>query len=324
MNIAIIAMEGCYGSSLHGLIDVFVVANAYIKKHSGNKNDFFQWHFLSTTNSTIKTSNGLSMRQSIAQECDKHFDVIFIPGILYKGVHAFEVIIQQQQLFYTWLMKQHQQGAIVCANCTATFFLAESGLLDNKEATTVWWLEPLFKQRYKNITLKFEQLIIEKNNVICAGSATSHFQLGLLLLKKFVSPFIVQQTAKAMLIDTRKMLTSPEQLLSFSREHNNVLVQKAQDWIELNLSRSFKLVDLAREIATTERTLIRQFKNTLSITPSKYIQNLRVNKAKYLLEISELSLDKIIEKVGYQDRSAFTKLFTKVVGIPPMSYRRQF
>lgn len=324
MKVAIIALNGCYGSSLHGLVDVFVVANAYIQKESSNRQSFIQWQFLSATENEIKTSNGLPMQQSLFSNSVEQFDVVFIPGILYQGYQSFDKTLKQHENLYKWLRQQYQQGAIICANCTATFFLAESALLDQRPATTVWWLEPLFKKRYQGIKLKFDQLIIDENRMITAGAATSHFQLGLLLLKKFVAPLIVQQTAKAMLIDTRKSPFSPEQLLSVSREHNNALVQKAQDWIEGNLASPFKLFDLVSNIATTERTLIRQFKSALAVTPSKYIKNLRINKAKYLLESSEYTLEQVIEKVGYQDRSAFSKAFTLTIGMPPMSYRRQF
>ncbi len=324
MNVAIISIDGCYGSSLHGLVDVFVVANAHIKKHSANSKPFFKWQFFTSNSESIKTSNGLSMCHELAEHSNESFDVVFIPGVLYEGAKAFDKKLKQHQPLYQWLQKQHHSGAIICANCTATFFLAESGLLNGKKATTVWWLEHLFKQRYADVTLTFNDILVEEGRIITAGAATSHFQLGLLLLRKFTQEIIVQQTAKTMLIDTRKVSVSPEQLLSVSREHNNELVQKAQEWIQNHLNESFTIKDITNDIATTERTLTRHFTDTLAITPMKYVQNLRINNAKYLLETSDLPLDKIIEKVGYQDRSGFSKLFNKLVGMPPISYRRQF
>ena len=324
MKVAIISIDGCYGSSLHGLVDVFVVANAHIKKLTANIEPFFKWQFFTSISHTITTSNGLAMSHELAEESLEYFDVVFIPGVLYEGVEAFYLKFKRHKPLYHWLDKQHSAGAIICANCTSTFFLAESGLLKDKKATTVWWLEHLFKQRYKSTALSFSNILVEEGRIITAGAATSHFQLGLLLLRKFTQESIVQQTAKTMLIDTRKVSVSPEQLLSVSREHNNDLVQKAQEWIQNHINKPFTITEIAGDIATTERTLTRQFKDTLAITPMKYVQNLRVNTAKYLLETSDLSLEQIIEKVGYQDRSGFSKLFHKLVGTPPISYRRQF
>jgi len=324
VSFAIIAIDGCYGSSLHGLVDVLVVANAHLKKAHNDTKPFFNWQFLASGNNEIKTSNGLTMNHELAEHSEQHFDVIFIPGILYEGVKTFEKKLSSHSPLYNWLIKQHQSGAIICANCTSTFFLAEAGLLNNKTSTTVWWLEHLYKQRYPLTQLKFDELIIEQDNIITASAATSHFQLGLLLLKKFVPESILQQTAKTMLIDTRKINISPEQLLSQSREHNNKLIQDAQEWINQHMHEAFTIRELSKIIATSERTLVRQFKEVLAVTPLKYIQNLRINTAKHLLETSDLNLDRIIEKVGYKDRSTFSKLFSHYTGFPPMSYRRQF
>lgn len=324
VKFAIVALDGCYGSSLHGLVDVLVVANAHIRKESGNSEPFFSWQFFTSNSQTIQTSNGLTMSHELAELSSDDFDVIFIPGVLYQGTKAFDAKLKSLTPLYQWLEKQYKHGAIISANCTATFLLAQSGLLNHKTATTVWWLEHLFKANYKKIELKFDQLIIEQDNIITAGAATSHFQLGLLLLKKFVPEIIAQQTAKTMLIDTRKVHVSPEQLLNVAREHNNRLVQNAQEWINNHLNESFTVSELASELATTERTLNRQFKEVLAVTPNKYVQTLRINSAKYFLESTELTLDNILDKIGYKDRSAFSKLFTSSVGLPPMSYRRQF
>ena len=324
VNFAIIAIDGCYGSSLHGLADVLVVANAHLKKAHNETKPFFNWQFFTSTNNEIKTSNGLTMNHEIAEHSKQQFQVIFIPGILYEGVKAFTKKLSSHAALYQWLRKQHQSGAIICANCTSTFFLAQAGLLNNKTSTTVWWLEHLYKQRYPLTQLKFNERVIEQDKFITASAATSHFQLGLLLLKKFVPENIVQNTAKTMLIDTRKINISPEQLLSQAREHNNKLIQDAQEWINQHINETFTISELSKQLATSERTLVRQFKEVLAITPLKYVQNLRINTAKYLLETSDLNLDRIIEKVGYKDRSTFSKLFSQYTGLPPMSYRRQF
>ena len=325
VNFAIVALDGCYGSSLHGLVDVLVVANAHIKKQTSTNDDYFNWEFVSFESSEVTTSNGLLMTLPKYPDFNvKKYDVIFLPGILYRGAKPFKQQLEQQTSLYQWLTEQHKNGAIISANCTATFFLAESGLLTNKSCTTIWWLEHLFKQYYPDIDLGFNQLIIEDERIITAGAATSHFQLGLQLLRSFTTEKIVQLTSKAMLIDTRKVYVSPEQLLNVAREHNNKLLQQAQDWIEQNLSNSFTVKQMAAELATTERTINRHFNDVLATSPIKYITNLRINSAKYLLEHSELTLEQIIDRVGYRDRSSFSKVFKKYCGLPPVSYRRQF
>ncbi|MBR9791234.1 MAG: helix-turn-helix domain-containing protein [Gammaproteobacteria bacterium] len=167
-------------------------------------------------------------------------------------------------------------------------------------------------------------ILVEDKRVITAGSASSHFQLGLRLLRYKIPSSIVQRVAKTILVDNDESSISPNALLISKRDHNNDLVQKAQDWIDTHLAKTFTLKDLADCLNTSEKTVSRNFKLALSTTPLQYTQRLRIQTAKYLLETSTLSLDKIMSKVGYGDRSGFTKLFTKYTGLPPITYRRQF
>jgi len=324
VNCAVVALDGCYGSSLHGLVDVFVVANAHLKKELGHKHKLFQWQFFTSGQQTIETSNGLPMTHTLAEKSVQHFDVIYIPGFWYQSAMHFNHKLNSLSPLYQWLIKQHAQGAIICANCTATFLLAQTGLLNNKASTTVWWIEHLFKQRYPTIDLKMRELIVEQNNLISASAATSHFQLGLHLITKFVPKTIIQQVAKTMLIDTRKTNMSMELMLNLVTEHDDPMVQQAQNWINKNLANPFSITTLASELAVSERTLTRHFKDALAISPIKFVQLQRINTAKYLLETSDLSLDAIIDNIGYKDKSTFSTLFNAQTGIPPMSYRRQF
>jgi transcriptional regulator GlxA family with amidase domain len=137
--------------------------------------------------------------------------------------------------------KQHSNGAILCGNCTATFFLAQTGLLDNRACTTVWWIEHLFRQRYPTVELQMRDLLVEQNNIITASAATSQFQLGLHLIAKFLPSSIVQQVAKTMLIDTRKTNMAVQLMFNQTREHDDPLVTQAQDWINKHLNQSFSI-----------------------------------------------------------------------------------
>lgn len=324
MRIAIIALNNCYGSSLHGLADVFVVANAHIAKMSDNCYSPITWKFFAVTPTHITLSSGLEVQLPVIDECIEKFDVIFIPGVLYKNAREFNHQLKKLRNLFAWLNEQHTNGALICANCTSTFVLGECGLLKGKRATTVWWLAHLFKKRFPDVRLDMESLLIEDNRVITAGSATSHFQLGIRLLHKYLPASIVQRVAKTILVDNDQSSVSPNALLISRRDHNNDLVQKAQDWIDTRIDTSFTLKELADSLNTTEKNITRNFKLALSTTPLKYIQQLRVQTARYLLETSTLPLEKVMDKVGYSDRSGFTKLFTKHMGLPPINYRRQY
>jgi transcriptional regulator GlxA family with amidase domain len=80
------------------------------------------------------------------------------------------------------LRKWSECGVLTAAACVGTFVLAEASLLDEKEATTTWWLAPLFRQRYPRVRLDDTRIIVQSNAVVTAGAALGHLDLALTLI----------------------------------------------------------------------------------------------------------------------------------------------
>src|SRR6202012_5195030 len=98
----------------------------------------------------------------------------------------------------TW----QRQGARISPSCIGTFVLAEAGLLDGEEATTTWWLSPLFRQRYPRVRLDESRVIVQPNAVVTAGAALSHLDLALTLIRR-ASPELANLTARYLVVDVR-------------------------------------------------------------------------------------------------------------------------
>jgi len=86
------------------------------------------------------------------------------------------------RILHTWA----DRGAMVAAACIGTFVLAETGLLDDQDATTTWWLAPLFRQRYPKIRLDESRMVIKSGKFVTAGAALSHMDLALSLIRRRV------------------------------------------------------------------------------------------------------------------------------------------
>src|SRR5262249_51837875 len=121
------------------------------------------------------------------------------------------------------LRKWSGHGALTAAACVGTFVLAEAALLDGEEATTNWWLAPLFRQRYPRVRLDETRLIVQSNAVVAAGAALGHLDLALTLIRR-ASPELASLTAKYLVADARTSqaaYTIPSQLV-----HGDPLVHK--------------------------------------------------------------------------------------------------
>src|SRR5258706_5489629 len=100
------------------------------------------------------------------------------------------------------LHKWTGRGALTATACVGTSVLAEAALLDGEEATTTWWLSPLFRQRYPRVRLDESRIIVQSNGVVTAGAALSHLDLVLALIPR-PSPALADLTARYLVVDQR-------------------------------------------------------------------------------------------------------------------------
>jgi len=102
------------------------------------------------------------------------------------------------------------------------------------------------------------------------------------------------------------------------------LVLKAQRWMQANFQKPVALEKIANAATTSERTLIRRYKSVLDMSPTKYLQRLRIARARELLESTAYPVSKISWEVGYEDVNSLRKQFKDIVGLTPSEYRQRF
>jgi len=100
-----------------------------------------------------------------------------------------------------WLRAQWQAGTVLAANCTGTFLLARTGLLDGREATTTWWLEKHFRVRYPAVELSLQDVLTEADRLLCAGASASYLLQAIRVIELCCGPVVASRCAKSMLID---------------------------------------------------------------------------------------------------------------------------
>ena len=107
-------------------------------------------------------------------------------------------------------------------------------------------------------------------------------------------------------------------------QHGDDLVLRAQSLLLSNLRRTVQLDKLADRLGVTSRTLNRRFKSATGETPLEFLQKARIGHAKRLLETTNISLDDVVHRVGYEDTSSFRRLFKRTTSISPLEYRQRF
>ena len=207
----------------------------------------------------------------------------------------------------------------MAAACIGTFVMAESGLLDRHQATTTWWLAPLFRTRYPAVLLDESSMIVKSGKRVTAGAALSHMDLALWLIRQR-SPKLASLTAKYLIVDSRPSQSA--YILSDHLMHTDPVVERFERWARARLGDEFSLDEAAKAVATSKRTLARRLQAVLGKSPLSFVQSLRVERAVHLLKTSQDSVDEIAARVGYADGVTLRTLLRRELGYGVREIRR--
>ncbi len=212
------------------------------------------------------------------------------------------------------LLRWHSKGVQIGASCIGTFLLADAGLLDQREATTTWWLAPLFRQRYPNVLLDETRMLVPSDVGVTAGAAMGHLDLALWLIRK-VSPELAALVSRYLLADIRT--SQAVYIIPNHLAQTDPLILRFEGWAREHLQDGFSLQEAAKALATSPRSLQRHCQAVLGKSPLSYFQDLRdlrVERAQSLLHGSGLDVNAIAAEVGYVDGATLRTLLRERLG----------
>jgi transcriptional regulator GlxA family with amidase domain len=217
------------------------------------------------------------------------------------------------------LVDLFEAHATVAASCASTFLLAEAGLLDGRRATTTWWFAPAFRHRYPKVDLRADQMVIADWPIATAGAAMAQMDLMLAVVGRFASPRLAQACANYLLLDERRSQVPFMAITYLAGQEPRVA--KAESWVRKNIARDFAIEELAKAVALTPRTLARRLARTCGVSPIQFVQRIRIEKARFLLETTRLSVDEIARQVGYAEPSTLRRLIRRDTKHAPGHFR---
>lgn len=195
----------------------------------------------------------------------------------------------------------------VAAACTGTFALAEAGLLDHQRATTSWWLGHAFRDRYPSVDLDLSAMIVVGDRAMTAGAAFAHLDLGLAIVGR-ISPDLAHHVACLLLIDER---ASQNGYLAVGHlDHDDALVRDFERRVRSTLDRPAGITTIAREIGASRRTLGRRVRQATEMSPTVFVQRLRVERARHLVR-GGLSIEQVAPQVGYANAATLRSLLRR-------------
>lgn len=246
-------------------------------------------------------------------------DVLILPPSLEPPISADAAVPLAR-----WLRERHGEGSVLASVCAGAFLLAETGLLAGRAVTTHWGSADTFRNRFPDVALDIDRLIIDGGDIISVGGLMAWTDLGLKLVERFLGPVVMAQTARMLLVDPPGREQRYYSGFAPRLTHGDAAIVKAQHFLQSNGGGDARLATLAEQAGLEERTFLRRFQNATGMTATDYAQRLRVAKAQELLQFGHLPIERIAWEVGYSDPGAFRKIFFRIVGLTPGDYRQRF
>lgn len=318
-RVCILALPGTLLSLVSSPMDVFLAAGVLWERVQGlPQRPLFQVELVTVDGRPVPCQGGIDLPVHRAMAEVESPDLVLISPFL--SGHRDQV-----RPVLAWLRERHAAGAWLASVCTGAFVLAATGLLDGRTATTHWGAAEAFRRRYPRVRLCPQRLITDEGTLFCAGGAHAGVDLALYLVGRIHGREVATRCARALVVDPGRTSQDPYAVFGTQRAHGDEAVIRAQARMEAEYSEALRVEELAAATGMSQRTFERRFKAATGDTPLRYLQRVRVEAAKRLLEVEAHStFQEITLRVGYEDAASFRRLFTRQTGLAPGHYRARF
>lgn len=296
IDVTLIAYPGAQQSALLGMQDMFDLATRF-------------------------AGDGLGFALRISEYLPEpgEADLVILPPALGLGGE-----IAAKDDFRAGMQALHDEGVLIASVCAGALLLADCGLLDDRPATTHWGLAEAFRGRFPKVQLDPARLIVDDGDIVTAGGLMAWADLVLHLVGRLQSPGLKSALAHHCLVDPAGREQSHYARFTPRYDHGNRRILKVQHWLAAHLAEPVTVKTMAEVAGMSPRSLARHFSIETGLPPGEYLQRLRLARAQDRLEISTEPVSEVAWSVGYEDVTAFRRMFQTHIGLTPGSYRRRF
>ncbi len=297
---------------------MFKAVNQFLKV--SGKPELFHVQLVGLTKEVRLNSRLFSVHTDMLLEDVKETDLIFVPAL--SG--DMETALEANKDFVPWMVKQYSKGAELASLCIGAFLLASTGLLNGKKCSTHWNAANDFRNRFPEVELVDGSIITEEQGIYSSGGANSYWNLLLYLVEKYTDRDTAILASKYFAIDIDRESQSAFMMFKGQKDHEDVEIKKAQEFIEANYQDKITVDQLADICLTGRRSFERRFKKATNNTVVEYLQRVKIEAAKRHFESSRKNINEVMFDVGYTDTKAFRTIFKKITGLTPIEYRNKY
>jgi len=321
IQVTVLLLDGGHASTAIAPLEIFRAAGVLWQQLRGeDARARFAVGSASQDGRPVRCDGGLRIGADRALARVRGSDLIVVPSL---GLDV-DGALRRFARVVPWLRRQHARGASLAGICSGVALLAETGLLDGRPATTHWALATRYAERWPAVQWQADRFVTQAGRVFCAGGVYAALDLSLHLVECFAGYDVAMQTARALLVETRRTAQSGFSMPAHRSDHGDAEIAAAQEWMRDHLRDALRVDALARRFGMSPRSFARRFKQAAGEPPLTYLHGLRVEAAKHLLESGTRTLPQIAAAVGYEDVAFFRALFRRRTGVAPAVWRGRF
>ncbi|PWS45737.1 AraC family transcriptional regulator [Streptomyces sp. FT05W] len=269
----------------------------------------------------VPTDTDFTINVAVGPEALEHADTVIVPaaqedyGAQERGRIDAEVARALERI---------PGGARVASICTGSFVLAAAGLLHGRRATTHWKSCEEFRTLYPEIEVDADVLYTDDRGVLTSAGVASGIDLCLHMIRTDHGAAVANAVARGTVVPphreggqaqfVERPVTPPEQCST----------APAREFALRHLDQPLKLAELAGRASMSVRTFNRRFRQEAGLTPMQWITQQRVDRARQLLEKTDLPVDRIAVDAGFGTGTALRQHFHVALGVSPRAYRCTF
>jgi transcriptional regulator GlxA family with amidase domain len=324
-RVSVLALpEESTGTPINGLYETLVLVDAVASSPDGGAARLFDVEIVGPERGVFQSACGLPLKVHRALREVDDTDIVIAASMLIENL---EWVTGRHPETVEWLRRMHGKGADLCSACAGALLLAETGLLDGLETTTHWAFAPTFRRNFPDIRLRVEELLIvagRNGEFVMSGAASSWQDLILYLISRHASATTAQAIGKFLLYQWDSRSQAPFVPFAPPTDHGDGAIRTVQDWLHGGDALDVSVDQMAHRCGLPRPTFNRHFKRATGHSPVHYLQHLRVEQAKQLLERTNTPVEEISWKVGYEETAAFRRVFKRITRLSPNEYRRKF
>lgn len=312
-HILVLAVEGVQSLDVLGPIETFEYADRQVPGS-------YRIEVVGPgTDGYITTSSGVRLGVAPLPDPPPRHDTLVVAG----GEGARRSV--DDDALAAWITRASRRARRTTSVCTGAYLLAAAGILDGRRATTHWAFCEGLRERYPAVELDPDPVFVRDGDIWTSAGVTAGMDLALALVEDDLGAEVALQVARMLVV----FLKRPGGQSQFSgvlaaQQASRPALRELQTWIAAHLDEELSVAALADRAHLSERSFARAFRAEVGQTPAAYVETLRVERARALLEDGAESLEAVTRAAGFTSTEVLRRAFHRRVGVSPAAYRERF